>query len=119
MVDPARTQRRLMGRASLLGVIVLVALAGTAAFFLSDRPQLSAALVPANYAPSASAVRAASVGWRVPGLEAEAQLVKSLDEIRNMRLENALIEVDKVIAAYPNFRLAHLDRKSTRLNSSH
>jgi murein L,D-transpeptidase YafK len=97
-----------MGRASLLGVIVLVALAGTAAFFLSDRPQLSAALVPANYAPSASAVRAASVGWRVPGLEAEAQLVKSLDEIRNMRLENALIEVDKVIAAYPNFRLAHL-----------
>lgn len=95
-----------MGRASLLGVTVLVALAGTAAFFLSDRPQLSAAFLPAIYAPTASAVKATGTSGRA--LEAEAQLIKSLDEIRNMRLDNALIEIDKVIASYPNFRLAHL-----------
>lgn len=114
MADPARTQRRLSGRVSVLSVTMLVALAGTIAFIMGDRQPLSAAFLPTIYAPNANSVnaanaaRAASVGSRVPGLEAEAQLIKSLDEIRNMRLENALVEIDKVIAAYPNFRLAHL-----------
>jgi murein L,D-transpeptidase YafK len=114
MADPARTQRRLGGRVSLLGAIVLVALAGTAAFFSSGWQQPSAAFLPANYAPGAAAAnprRAArdeTITSRVPGLEPEVQLVKSLDEIRNMRLENALTEIDRVISAYPNFRLAHL-----------
>ena len=41
-------------------------------------------------------------------LEPEAMLVKTLIEVRNNRLEAALTEVEKVIQAYPNFRLAHL-----------
>jgi murein L,D-transpeptidase YafK len=40
--------------------------------------------------------------------EAEAMLVKTLIEIRNNRLAEALVEVDKVLHSYPNFRLAHL-----------
>ncbi len=41
-------------------------------------------------------------------LEAEAMLVKTLTEIGNNRLSEALVEIDKVIQSYPNFRLAHL-----------
>ena len=41
-------------------------------------------------------------------LEAEAMLIKTLIEIRNNRLNDALAEVEKVIRSYPNFRLAHL-----------
>lgn len=43
-------------------------------------------------------------------LEVEAMLVRTLTEIRNNRLDAALIEVEKVIRNYPNFRLAHLIR---------
>lgn len=41
-------------------------------------------------------------------VEPETALVKTLVEIRNNRLENALPEVEKVLTSYPNFRLAHL-----------
>ena len=41
-------------------------------------------------------------------IEAEAMLVQTLIEVRNNRLDAALTEVEKVIQAYPNFRLAHL-----------
>ncbi|MFN7087693.1 MAG: hypothetical protein ACK4N4_13870, partial [Burkholderiales bacterium] len=38
----------------------------------------------------------------------EALLFKTLLEIKNNRLDSALGEIDRVIQAYPNFRLAHL-----------
>jgi murein L,D-transpeptidase YafK len=38
----------------------------------------------------------------------EAQLYKTLSEVSNKRLDLAVNEVDKIITAYPNFRLAHL-----------
>lgn len=41
-------------------------------------------------------------------VEPESALVKTLVEIRDNRLDSALIEVNKVLASYPNFRLAHL-----------
>ena len=42
--------------------------------------------------------------------EPETLLVKTLLAIRNNRLDVALAEVEKVLEAYPNFRLAHLIR---------
>ena len=41
-------------------------------------------------------------------VEPESALVKTLVEIRNNRHDAALVEVEKVIRGYPNFRLAHL-----------
>ena len=38
----------------------------------------------------------------------EAQLLLALNEVSNKRLDVAVAEVDKIISAYPNFRLAHL-----------
>lgn len=43
-------------------------------------------------------------------VEPDALLVKTLLAIKANRLDIALAEVDKVIQAYPNFRLAHLIR---------
>lgn len=48
-----------------------------------------------------------SSGHRVAH-EPEALLFKTLLEIKNNRLEAALKEIDQVLQAYPNFRLAHL-----------
>jgi murein L,D-transpeptidase YafK len=38
----------------------------------------------------------------------DALLFKTLSEVSNKRLDLAVAEVDKIITAYPNFRLAHL-----------
>ena len=105
MADSARTKRRLTGRASLLAVTLLV-VAGAAAFFMNGRPQLSAAFLPVNYAKSISST--GSAGQSAGVLEPEAVLLKTLAEISNQRPDNALAEIEKVINAYPNFRLAHL-----------
>jgi murein L,D-transpeptidase YafK len=103
MADSARTKRRLTGRASVLAITVLVVVGGIAAFFMGDRLQPSAAFLPVNYAKSVNTT------GRPATLEpAETLLVKTLAEISNHRLDNALTEIDKVIGAYPNFRLAHL-----------
>ena len=40
--------------------------------------------------------------------EADALLFRTLNEIGNNRLDAALAEIDKIIQAYPKFRLAHL-----------
>ena len=40
--------------------------------------------------------------------EPEALIIRTLIEIKNNRLAAALTEVERAIAAYPNFRLAHL-----------
>ena len=106
MADSARTKRRLTGRASLLAVTLLVVVAGAAAFFMNGRPQLSAAFLPVNYAKSISSTGSARQSAGV--LEPEAVLLKTLAEISNQRPDNALAEIEKVINAYPNFRLAHL-----------
>ena len=106
MADSARTKRRLTGRASLLAVTLLVVVAGAAAFFMNGRPQLSAAFLPVNYAKSISST--GSARQSAGALEPEAALLKTLAEISNQRPDNALAEIEKVINAYPNFRLAHL-----------
>ena len=106
MADSARTKRRLTGRASLLAVTLLVAATGAAAFFMNGRPQLSAAFLPVNYAKSISST--GSARQSAGALEPEAALLKTLAEISNQRPDNALAEIEKVINAYPNFRLAHL-----------
>jgi len=41
-------------------------------------------------------------------IEPETALIKTLVEIRNNRLETALVEVEKVLQSHPNFRLANL-----------
>jgi murein L,D-transpeptidase YafK len=40
--------------------------------------------------------------------EPEAMLFNTLVAIKSNRVDNALVEIDKVLKAYPNFRLAHL-----------
>ena len=105
MADSARTKRRLTGRASLLAVTLLV-VAGAAAFFMNGQPPLSAAFLPVNYAKSVSST--GSVRQAAGALEPEVALLKTLAEISNRRPDNALAEIEKVINAYPNFRLAHL-----------
>lgn len=110
MADSARTKRRLTGRVSVLALTLLVAVTGTVALLASDRPQLFAAFLPANFSRPATALNAPSTLSRPgnPSLEAEALLVKTLAEISHNRMDKALTEIDKVIGAYPNFRLAHL-----------
>ena len=110
MADSARTKRRLTGRVSVLALTLLVAVTGTVALLASDRPQLFAAFLPANFSRPATALNAPGTLSRPgnPSLEAEALLVKTLAEISHNRMDKALTEIDKVIGAYPNFRLAHL-----------
>lgn len=106
MADPARTKRRLSGRTSLIAVGLLVAVAGTATLVVSGQPQLSAAFLPVNFAQKVTpAGRPANASG---ALEPEALLVKTLAEISLQRPDKALAEIEKVINAYPNFRLAHL-----------
>lgn len=101
MADTARTGRWLTGRASLLALAALVAATGIAAFVMGGRPEPAAALpVKAGYAPAVNGHHAA--------FEADALLFRTLHEIGNNRLDTALGEIDKVIQAYPKFRLAHL-----------
>ena len=115
MADSARTQRRLISRASLLAVIFLVTVVVAAAYSLyDDRPQLSAAFLPVNYAPSVAPNRLPPAA-----LEPEALLAKTFEQIGNKRMDNALIEIDKILGAYPNFRLAHLIRGDLLLARAH
>lgn len=118
MADSARTKRRLTGRASLLAITLLVLVAGAAAFLTSGRAQLSAAFLPVNYAKSISTT-GQSGRPSTSTLEPEAVLLKTLAEISNHRMVNALTEIDKVIGAYPNFRLAHLIKGDLLLARAH
>ena len=117
MADSARTQRRLTGRASLLAVAALIVVGGVAAIYMNGQPQLSAAFLPVNYAKSISSTGA--VRHSAGALEPEALLQKTLAEISNNRLDNALIEIDRIIGAYPNFRLAHLIKGDLLLARAH
>jgi len=55
---------------------------------------------------AASAVTAPAINGNHAG--PEAQLYRTLNEVSNLRLDVAVTEVDKIITAYPHFRLAHL-----------
>jgi hypothetical protein len=61
--------------------------------------------------PAVSAIPAVSAPTVSSGSEQngpEALLVRTMREINANRLDGALAEVDRIIGAYPNFRLAHL-----------
>jgi len=108
MADSSRTKRSVTGRTPIIVGILLV-VSGATALFMSSRPRISAAL-PGNSAAPLPPNYASTVipDSRRDVLEPEALLVKTLAEISNKRLDNALAEIDKVIGAYPHFRLAHL-----------
>jgi murein L,D-transpeptidase YafK len=67
---------------------------------------------PIQQAPRAHVAPAAS-------LEPDVMLVKTLLAIRNNQLEAALAEIEKVLQAYPNFRLAHLIKGDLLLARAH
>jgi len=77
---------------------VLVALICGGVLFASGR---AGQTVSAASAVTAPGVNAAVVG-------ADALLFRTLNEVSNKRIDSAISEIDKVITAYPNFRLAHL-----------
>jgi murein L,D-transpeptidase YafK len=74
-----------------------VAVCGTA-LVASTRTGQAVSTTPAVALPSISGLNAGP----------EAQLYKTLNEVGNKRLDLAVAEIDKIITAYPNFRLAHL-----------
>jgi murein L,D-transpeptidase YafK len=59
-------------------------------------------------APSASAAPVPAINGTLASNGPDAQLARTLHEVSNKRLDAAASEIDKVIGAYPNFRLAHL-----------
>jgi murein L,D-transpeptidase YafK len=59
-------------------------------------------------APSASAAPVPAINGASSRNGPDAQLLRTLHEVSNKRLDAAASEIDKVIGAYPNFRLAHL-----------
>jgi murein L,D-transpeptidase YafK len=59
-------------------------------------------------AVSGQPVQQVSRAASAAAVEPEAVLIKTLLAIRANQLEVALVEVEKVLQAYPNFRLAHL-----------
>jgi len=87
---PASTSVNVKRPWRLIAAIAAVALICTAADAMGRKPGKKAA-------PARSAA-----------VEPETALAKTLSEIRNNRLDNALVEVERVLASYPNFRLAHL-----------
>lgn len=91
-------QRRHAARL-VLATLVLAA-AGGAFLMIGGRSTPAVSAIPAVSAP-AQGLRSSNKG-------PEALLVRTMREIDAQRLDGALVEVDKIISAYPNFRLAHL-----------
>lgn len=79
---------------------LLAVVAGGGALIMSSRPG------EAVSAPSAVAAPRINGNLAVAG--PEALLYRTLGELSNERVGAAISEIDKVISAYPNFRLAHL-----------
>jgi murein L,D-transpeptidase YafK len=78
----------------------LLAAACGAIILLSGRPGQAVSAMPALTAPTVNGSHA--------GVEPEALLFRTLHEISDKRLDATLTEIDRIIAGYPNFRLAHL-----------
>lgn len=91
-------QRRRIGRLALLVLVVV----GAFGLLLlgGGRPSPAVSAIPAVSAPA--------VDGELNRTGPEALLVRTMREIEEQRLDGALTEVDKIISAYPNFRLAHL-----------
>lgn len=98
MADPAGTGGQLTR--SPLGVIRVPA-AALAAALCAAIPAVAMSGQPVQQAARATIASSAA-------LEPDALLIKTLLAIKNNQLEVALAEVEKVLQAYPNFRLAHL-----------
>jgi len=77
----------------LIAAVAVLSLICSAADAMGRKPQ-----------KKAEASQAASPAM----IEPETALIKTLVEIRNNRLDSALVEVEKVLASHPNFRLANL-----------
>ena len=58
--------------------------------------------------PTAALVQIPAINGHAAGINPEALLFRTLNEVSNRRLDSAVTEIDKVIRDYPNFRLAHL-----------
>jgi len=86
-----------------LGATIAVAMACGGILVISSRNGQAVTAASAVTAISAPAIHS-----RHAGGDPEALLVKTLNEVANRRLHSAVAEIDKVIDAYPNFRLAHL-----------
>jgi murein L,D-transpeptidase YafK len=102
MAHPAGKDRQL--NRSLPAVATRLAAALGAAFFFAA-PAAAMSGKPVHQPPP----RAAAAPAPAPAsVEPEALLVKTLRAIQDNKLDVALSEVEQVIRAYPNFRLAHL-----------
>jgi murein L,D-transpeptidase YafK len=87
-----------MARFTLLTLAVGAVCA--AVIFVGGRSEPAVSAIPAVPVPTAT---------RAPGRNGpDALLIKTMREINANRLDGALAEVDRIIGAYPNFRLAHL-----------
>jgi murein L,D-transpeptidase YafK len=75
----------------------IVTVCGTA-LVASSRTGQAVSTAPAVALPTVSSLSAGP----------DALLYKTLSEVSNTRLDLAVNEIDKIITAYPNFRLAHL-----------
>jgi len=82
-----------------LATLVAVAACGVL-LVMGGRPKPAISAIPAMPGPSMSA--------RSKRNGPEALLARTMLDINANRLDGALTEVDKIIDAYPNFRLAHL-----------
>lgn len=90
--------RRPFARLALLGVLAL-SVAGASLFF-GGRSKPAVSAIPAMSLSGAGN----AAGRNGP----EELLVRAMREINANRLDGALAEVDRMLGAYPNFRLAHL-----------
>jgi len=87
-------------RAARYALVLLPVAACGAAYTLHNRARPAAA-------PAAAAAPAMN-GHEAATQAVDALLYRTLREIGDKRLDAALVEIDRVIETYPNFRLAHL-----------
>jgi murein L,D-transpeptidase YafK len=108
MADKTRTVRGLTAalvahrrRVARFALVTLAAAAVcSAVLVIGGRPKPAVSAIPAMPAPAVSSESKRN--------GPEALLARTMGEINANRLDGALAEVDKIIDAYPNFRLAHL-----------
>lgn len=113
MADPSGADRGLSARRpgrGLPGVLALAAAAAAAAALLAVALAPSAKMARLPAPGAAGAAQAGAASGADGAAEAERRLVNALHEIGSSRLDVALAEIDKVLDAHPNFRLAHLIR---------
>jgi len=89
--------RSRLARYALVSVAVMVA--GGAALIVSSRTSVAVSATTAVALPRVNGAHAA---------DPEVLLYRTLGEVSNKRMDSAISEIDKIISAYPNFRLAHL-----------